>query len=104
MFVALDMQHAIRMGHIVICGVTLSAIFYHINKTGSTTLKEWTTPDSRITPSHTNPGEEGIADAPVNDGNTSMPEQVKGLNPWRKMTMMMISLRARFSKKKVAEY
>jgi hypothetical protein len=34
-------------------------------------LKEWTTPDSRNTPSPTNPGEEGIADAPGNDGNAS---------------------------------
>jgi len=26
-------------------------------------------------------------DAPGNDGNASMPEQVKRLNPWRKMMM-----------------
>jgi hypothetical protein len=35
------------------------------------------------------PREEGIADAPGNDGNASMPEQVKRPNPWRKMMMMM---------------
>ena len=29
-------------------------------------------------------------DAPGNDGNASMPEQVKQPNPWRKMMMMMI--------------
>jgi len=40
--------------------------------------------------SPTNPEEEGIADAPRNDGNASMPEQVKRPNPWRKMMMMMI--------------
>jgi hypothetical protein len=28
-------------------------------------------------------------DAPGNDGNASMPEQVKRPNPWRKMMMMM---------------
>jgi len=27
-------------------------------------------------------------DAPGNDGNASMPEQVKRPNPWRKMLMM----------------
>ena len=42
------------------------------------------------TPSPTNPGEEGIADAPGNDGNVSMPEQVKWPNPWRKMMMMVV--------------
>jgi len=31
------------------------------------------------------PRERGIADAPGNDGNASMPEQVKRPNPWRKM-------------------
>ena len=60
------------------------------NKTGSTTLKEWTTPDSRNTPSTTNLEEEEIVDAPGNDGNASMPEQVKRSNPWRMMMMMMI--------------
>jgi len=58
-------------------------------QTGSTISKQWTTPDSRNTPSTTNPGEEGIADTPRNDGNASMPEQVRRPNPWRKMMMMM---------------
>ena len=61
-------------------------------QTGATTLKEWTTPDSRNTPSTTNLEEEEIVDAPGNDGNASMPEQVKRPNPWRKMTMMMNQL------------
>jgi hypothetical protein len=54
-------------------------------------LKEWTTPDTRITPSTTNLEEEEIVDAPGKDGNASMPEEVKRPNPWRKM-MMMISM------------
>jgi hypothetical protein len=29
-------------------------------------------------------------DAPGNDGNASMPEQVKRPNPWKKMMMMMM--------------
>ena len=41
------------------------------------------------TPSNTNLEEEEIVDAPGNDGNASMPEQVKRPNPWRKMMMMM---------------
>ena len=53
-------------------------------------LKEWTTPDSRNTPSTTNLEEEEIVDAPGND-NASMPEQIKRTNPWRKMMMMIIS-------------
>jgi len=52
-------------------------------------LKEWTTPDSRNTPSTTNLEEEETVDAPGTDGNASMPEQVKRPNPWRKMMMMM---------------
>jgi len=48
-------------------------------------LKEWTTPDCRNTPSTTNIEEEEIVDAPGNDGNASMPEQIKRPNPWRKM-------------------
>jgi hypothetical protein len=61
--------------------------------TGSTILKEWTTPDSRNTPSTKNLEKEEIVDAPGNDGNTSMPEQVKRPNPWRKIMMiLMISL------------
>jgi hypothetical protein len=46
-------------------------------------LKEWTTPDSRNTPSTTNLEEEKIVDAPGNDGKASMPEQFKRPNPWR---------------------
>jgi len=53
-------------------------------QTGSTTLKEWTTPDSRNTPSTANHEEEEIVDAPGNDDNASMPEKVKRPNPWRK--------------------
>ena len=30
-------------------------------------------------------------DAPGNDGNALMPEQVKRPNPWRKMMMMMLN-------------
>ena len=52
------------------------------------------TPDSRNTLSPTNPGEEGIPDAPGNDGNASMPEQVKRSNPWRKMMMMMMNVKS----------
>ena len=49
----------------------------NINKNGSSILKEWTTPDCRNTPSTTNLEEEEIVDALGNDGNASMPEQVK---------------------------
>ena len=57
-------------------------------------MKEWTTPDSRNTPSTTNLEEEEIVDAPGNDGKASMPEQVKRPNPWRKNKnkMMLINL------------
>jgi hypothetical protein len=58
------------------------------NKTGSAILKEWTTPDSRNTPSSKNLEKEEIVDASGNDGNASMPEQVKRPNPW--MMMMKI--------------
>jgi len=51
-------------------------------------LKEWTAPDFRNTPSTTNLEEEEIVDAPGNDGNASMPEQVKRPNPWGKMMMI----------------
>jgi len=44
-------------------------------------LKEWTTPDSRNTPSTTNLGEEEIVDALGKDGYASMPKQVKQPNP-----------------------
>jgi hypothetical protein len=50
-------------------------------------LKEWTTPDSQSTPSTTKLKEEETMDTPGNDGNASMPEQFKRLNPWRKMMM-----------------
>jgi hypothetical protein len=55
-------------------------------------LKEWTTSDSRKTPSTTNLEEEDIVNAPGNDGNASMPEQVKRPNPWRKLMMMMMMM------------
>ena len=50
-------------------------------------MKEWTTPDSRKTPSTTILEEEETVDAPGNVGNASMPEQVKPPNPWRRMMM-----------------
>ena len=59
-------------------------------KTGSTTLKEWTTPDSRNTPSITILEEEEILDVPGKEGSASMPEHVKRPNPWRKKMMMMM--------------
>jgi hypothetical protein len=52
-------------------------------------LKEWTTPDFRNTPSATNLEKEEIVDAPRNDGNASMPEEVNRPNLWRKMMMIM---------------
>jgi hypothetical protein len=55
-------------------------------------LKEWTTPDFRNTPSTTNLEEGEIVDAPGNDGNASMPEQVKRPNPRRKMKYQVTSL------------
>ena len=57
-------------------------------------LKEWTTPDSRKMPSTTNLEEEETVDAPGNDGNALMLEQVKRPNPWRKM--MMVTLKKKF--------
>jgi hypothetical protein len=51
-------------------------------------LKEWTTPDSRNTPSTTNLEEEVIVDAHGHDGNALIPEQVKRHNPWSKMMTM----------------
>jgi hypothetical protein len=53
-------------------------------------LKEWTTPDSRNTPSTTNLEEEEIVDAPEKDGKASMPERVKRPNSLRKMMMSYI--------------
>ena len=55
-------------------------------------MKEWTTPDSRNTPSTTNLEEKELVDATGNDGNASMPEQVKQPNPWREMMMMMMMI------------
>jgi hypothetical protein len=52
-------------------------------------LKEWKTLNSRNTPSATNLEEDEIVDAPGNDGNTSMPEEVKRSNPWRKKKKMI---------------
>jgi hypothetical protein len=46
------------------------------------------TPGSRNTPSTTNLQDEEIVDAPGNDGNVSMPEQIKRPNPWRRIMMM----------------
>jgi hypothetical protein len=46
--------------------------------------------NSRHTPSTTNLEEEEIVDAPGNDGNASMPEEVKRPNQWRKMMMMTL--------------
>jgi hypothetical protein len=64
-------------------------------------LKEWTTPDYRNTPSTTNLEEEEIVEAPGNDGNPSMPEQVKRPKPWRKMmTMLMIHCTCQFEEHK----
>ena len=53
-------------------------------------MKEWTTPDSRNTPSTTNLEEEEIVDALGNDGNASVLGQVKRPNPLRKMMMMIM--------------
>jgi hypothetical protein len=52
-------------------------------------LKEWTTPYFRKTPSTTNLEGEETVDDPGNDGNASMPEQVKRPYTWREMMMMM---------------
>jgi hypothetical protein len=53
-------------------------------------LKEWTTPDFLNAPSNTNLEEEESVDAPGNDANASMPEQVRRPNPWRKIMMTTI--------------
>jgi hypothetical protein len=60
-------------------------------KTGSTILKEWTTPNFRNTLSTTNLEEEEIVDALGNDGNASMPEQVNRPNPWKKIIIFFYS-------------
>ena len=62
------------------------------NKTGSTILQEWTSPGFLNMPLTTNHEEEEIMDAPGNDGNASMPEQVNRPNPYRKMMMMMLMM------------
>jgi LPS O-antigen subunit length determinant protein (WzzB/FepE family) len=53
-------------------------------------LKEWTTPNFQNMPLTTNLEGEEIVEAAGKDGKTSMPEQVKRPNPWRKMMMMMV--------------
>ena len=53
---------------------------------------EWITTDSRNMPSTTNPKDEETTDAPGNDGNASMSEQVKQPSPWRKMMMMTMMM------------
>jgi hypothetical protein len=55
-------------------------------------LKEWTILNTRKTPSTTNLEEKEIVDAPANNGNASMPEQVKRPNPWRKMMVIMVMM------------
>ena len=52
-------------------------------------MKEWITPDCRNTPSNINLAEEEIVDALRNDGNASVPEQLKRPNAWKKKMMMM---------------
>ena len=66
----------------------------NINKTGSTTLQKWTTPDCRNTPPNINLEEEEIMDGLRNNGNASMPKQVKRPNPCKKMMMMMMTCTA----------
>ena len=53
-------------------------------------MKERTTPDSRNRLSITSLEEEEIVDALGNDGNASMPEQVKRPNPRRKKKKKMM--------------
>jgi hypothetical protein len=53
-------------------------------------LNKWTTSESRNKPSNINVEEEVIGEDLRNDGNASMPEQVKRPNPWKKMMMMMM--------------
>jgi len=55
-------------------------------------LREWITTDCRNTPLTTNPEDEEFVDAPGNDGNASMPEQVKRSNPWMMMMMSFLHL------------
>jgi hypothetical protein len=58
------------------------------NITGSTILKEMTTPDFRHMSSTTNLEGKEIVDVPGKDGNASIPEPVKRPNPWRKIMLM----------------
>jgi hypothetical protein len=53
----------------------------HLERTDNTRLPKQ--------PSTTNLEEEEVVDAPENDGNASMPEEVKRPNPWRKMLTMI---------------
>ena len=53
-------------------------------------MNKWTTSESRNKPSNINVEEEVIGEDLRNDGNASMPEQVKRPNPWKKMMMMMM--------------
>ena len=64
-------------------------------------MKEWTTPDFRNMLSTTSLEEEEIVDVPGNDGNASIPEQVKRPNPWRKMMMMTVDESTDYSSKSV---
>jgi hypothetical protein len=51
--------------------------------------------DNTRVPKHaltTNLEEEEIVDDPGNDGNASMPDQIKRPNPWRKTMMMMMMM------------
>jgi hypothetical protein len=48
------------------------------------------TPETR--PSTTDLEEEEIVDAPGNDGNASMPEQVRRPSPWKKKKMKMMMM------------
>ena len=47
---------------------------------------------AEIRPHLQTPGKERMAEAPGNDGNASIPEQVKRPNTWSKMMMMMMIL------------
>jgi hypothetical protein len=55
-------------------------------------------------PSVTSLEEEEIVDTPGWDGNTSMPEQVKRPNPWKKMMMMDDELNNLIKTKNVINY
>jgi hypothetical protein len=57
----------------------------HLKRMNNIRLHTTKISDSRKTPSTTDLEEEEIVDAPGNDGNASMPEQVKRPKPWRRM-------------------